>query len=368
MSTPENDWDQDGYAQIDGDCDDCNPTANPAAIEVPTGLNGTRAVPLDEDCDGLIDEPVTTCDDGIALDDTDPLNGARAIELCQQVGTDGTPWGVLSARYTRASGITATPSAEVGIMPAFGPHVAARSGKNMLVLSTGRARAVGQPDAAQTDSYAGWGQGVAPPGFPQDVPGCGGDKSIYDDVALELSLKAPSNAVGYSFEFSFYSFEHPEYVCTSFNDQFIALVQPAPPGSIDGNVSFDNHGSPVSVNIAMFDVCDRTLIDQYAMHCKPANRPAPPNPYCPLGTHQLVGTGFNGEWPVNNPQKNHGGATGWLVTTVPVTGGQEFIIRFTIWDTGDQSLDSTVIIDNFKWIAASDESVDAGTKPVPVPK
>ena len=33
------------------------------------------------------------------------------------------------------------------------------------------------------------------------------------------------------------------------NDQFIALVDPAPKGAINGNISFDSLSNPVSVNV-----------------------------------------------------------------------------------------------------------------------
>jgi hypothetical protein len=32
-----------------------------------------------------------------------------------------------------------------------------------------------------------------------------------------------------------------------------------------------------------------------------------------------------------------------------VVPGQELVIRFAIWDVGDESLDSTVLIDKFGW-------------------
>ena len=107
----------------------------------------------------------------------------------------------------------------------------------------------------------------------------------------------------------------------TFNDQFIALVNPPPVGAINGNISFDSKKNPVSVNIAFFDVCAG----------------------CALGTNELAGTGFDA-W-------NDAGATSWLETQAPVTGGQELSIRFAIWDTGDQAWDSTVLVDSFQWIA-----------------
>jgi hypothetical protein len=181
----------------------------------------------------------------------------------------------------------------------------------MLVMSSGHARTPSQPNACGALTCSLVGAGTPPTGFPQDVPPCSGSPNINDDIALELQLRAPTNAVGYSFDFDFYSFEYPEWVCTSFNDQFIALVTPPPMGAINGNISFDSMTNPVSVNIAFFEVCSR----------------------CPLGTAELSGTGFD-VW-------DDAGATGWLVTQAPGTGGDEVSIRFAIWDTGDSAWDST---------------------------
>ena len=141
-----------------------------------------------------------------------------------------------------------------------------------------------------------------------------------------------SNASGFSYNFDFYSFEYPEWVCTSFNDQYIALVDPPPADSINGNISFDSMNNPVSVNIAFFEVCAG----------------------CNLGEAELQGTGFD-TW-------DDAGATSWLVTTAPVEPMQELTIRFAIWDTGDAAWDSTVLVDNFRWIADGG-TVDVGTEP-----
>ena len=128
----------------------------------------------------------------------------------------------------------------------------------MLVISAGHARVPGQPGACGSNSCMTSGKGTAPPGFPQDNPACPPSKTIDDDVGLQLQIRMPTNATGYSFAFKFYSEEYPYYVCDSYNDQFIALVSPAPMGSINGNISFDSKNNPVSVNLGFFDVCDPT--------------------------------------------------------------------------------------------------------------
>ena len=293
-----------------------------------------EAEPADEDCDNQIDELPVACDDNIDIANTDPLQGASAIDLCQSTTPDGKTWGVLNAQYVRANGGPTSPGLQVGIIDTFGPNVPPRAGARMLGLSSGHARSPTQPNPCGSLTCMTVGPGQAPPNFPQDVPGCLGSQEINDDVALEVEIRTPTNATGYSFDFTFYSFEYPEWVCTSFNDQFIALVDPAPEGSVNGNISFDSQSNPVSVNIAFFEVC----------------------PGCPLGTAELQGTGFD-VW-------DDAGATGWLMTQAPVEGGQIVTIRFAIWDTGDAAWDSTVLVDNFQWIADAG-TVTIGTVPVP---
>ncbi|NIQ11973.1 MAG: hypothetical protein GWO23_21045 [Gammaproteobacteria bacterium] len=137
------------------------------------------------------------------------------------------------------------------------------------------------------------------------------------------------NVNGFSFDFSFYSFEYPEWLCTEFNDQFVVLMDPPPVGTFNGNIAFDSSSNPVSVNSALFEAC------------------VPTQGYpCSRGTAELLGTGFD-SWANGI---GDAGATGWLRTTAPVMPGQEFKIRIVVWDTGDQLTDSTVILDNFQWI------------------
>ena len=323
------DIDGDGYNVCEGDCcetrDQCaSPgSVNPGAIDVPSEEGQPAS---DENCNGMVDEELPLCDTGLNLEDPDARMAAAAIDLCQDASAGG--FGVISAAYTRADGSPFEPNAQHGLQSTFGSNVVPRLGDGMLALSTGHARVPAQPDECNQASCSSNFGGSAPSGFPQDVPNCPGSTNINDDVTLSLNLRAPANATGYSFDFMFYSFEYPEFVCSSFNDQFVAIVTPAPEGSINGNIAFDSMTNPVSVNIAFFDVCEG----------------------CPEGTTDLEGTGFD-SW-------NDAGATRWLRTQAPVQGGSEFTIDFTIWDTGDTALDSTVLIDNFRWLA---EPVDVGT-------
>lgn len=347
------DGDNDGWTKAQGDCNDCDPNVNPDAVEVIGDTSDPEYEPADENCNDEIDEPPPVCDQGLALNDTNPMNGAKAIDLCQEAGS-GTNWGVLGASYVRANGTNfPNPGASVGLMPQFGSNIVPQGGSSMLVLSSGYARPAGHAEACGYASCSTHGSGAAPANFPQNVPSCPVGTTINDDVALEVQIQAPSNATGYSFDFAFLSFEFPQFVCTQWNDQFIALVSPPPMGSINGNISFDANNNPVSVNIALFDHCDPSSISNYS-------GPNPPNPFCPAGTAFLAGTGFD-SW-----DSQGAGATGWLVTTAPIDGGENFTVRWAIWDTSDQAFDSTVVVDNFRWTAEPGTTV--GTDPVPDPR
>jgi hypothetical protein len=318
------DLDGDGFTMCEGDCcettDQCGDPVrvNPNAAEAPTATGG---IPVDDNCDGVVDEAPVPCDGAFAIDDADPSNAARAIGLCNGAF-------VTSAAWTRANGTPAASSLQNGLLADFGTTVTPREGTRLLALSSGYARDANDPSACNDYSCFGSGLGTAPPGFPQDNPLCPPSANINDDVALDLHLRAPANATGYSVDFAFYSFEYPEWVCDLYNDQFIVLVNPPPTGSINGNIAFDANNNPVSVNVAFFTVCAG----------------------CPDGTAALTGTGFD-VW-------NDAGATVWLRSQAPVTPGQELDVRFAIWDTGDAYWDSTVIIDNFQWILEGSPGVE----------
>ncbi len=346
-SGPDEDFDQDGFTFNQGDCNDCDKNVNPSAIEVvitdPDPMTGMVPEPADEDCDGTKDNPeAMLCDTGLPLAPGSAMDAAKAIELCK-VASGPKDWGVVTAKFTGADGSAAGITDQVGVMPKFGNVISARGGDSLFVLASGKARTVGQAGACGTCSCGTGVQGTPPTGFPQDN-GCGTADVIYDDRALELEIRAPSNAVGYGFDFRFFTFEYPDYVCSYVNDQFIALVNPPPTGSLNGNIAFDNMSNPVSVNIAFFDVC---------------NVPGDP---CNANAAEMGNTGFD----VWNCGFNDGyaGGTSWLHTVAPVTGGQTFTIRFAIWDTGDSLLNSTSIIDNWVWVA-NGGTVTVGTNPVP---
>ena len=108
------------------------------------------------------------------------MDAAKAIELCK-TASGPKDWGVVSAKFTKANGSPASVSQQVGVMPKFGNAITPRAGDNLFVISSGKARTVGQSDACNTCTCDDAGpQGSAPSGFPQDN-GCGTSPDIFFD-------------------------------------------------------------------------------------------------------------------------------------------------------------------------------------------
>ncbi len=361
-SGPNDDQDMDGFTPSQGDCNDCDKNVNPKAIEVMTemGEGGSGpGVPVDEDCDGLIDDldpDLAPCDANLAVDGG-PWDAAKAIDLCKVASGPG-DWGVVDARWIMADG-SAPPGGNFdlghGILGGFGPNVNVQKGFRMLGVSSGAAR---QPTDPGYMSPGGFSKGYGcnhPFGFPKESPTCGVAVTggCYDSTGFEVKIRVPSNAQGFSFNFNFFTFEWPGYVCSTFNDFFTAILSPYPAGQTDGNITFDNLGNPVSVNNAFVDVCGCFSGPPCVAGGKTFN--------CSLGTAGLAGTGFGADVAGSDH-----GSTYWLSTQAPVTPGQEITLQFIAYDSGDGILDSTGLVDNFKWIAEPGTQII--TKPIEDPK
>ena len=334
----------------------CKP--DPANFDIPG--NG-----CDDDGDGTVDN-VPTCDTGLsALGGADDF--AKAIGLCNRAsGPDDPNWGVVSATFTRGHASTTAPAdGQHEILPSFGKVIVPREGANLGAMSTGWARAY--DDITATSCAGGsnlidcFKEGVAmqggaptsnaaPAGYPKATGSCSVSNVEYDAVDLKLSIKVPKNALGFSFDFDFWSGEWPDYVCSQFNDSFIAYLQSqAFNGGAPENVAFDSAHNPVSVNNAFFDRC--TLGTQTGCRGTPQILGTST---CSGKIDELTDTGFyaTGQY-CNSEISTGGGATGWLTTQAPAQAGEILTLEFLIWDTGDPKFDSTVLVDHFSWSAAS---------------
>jgi hypothetical protein len=348
---PNIDNDSDGWTGASGDCNDCTAQMNPGAQD----YSGNA---IDEDCNGVDDDNLTECDASLGIDSADGFDGARAIGLCKMASDGG--WGVVSAEYVRADGQPLQGgdgfcggglglAVGRGLLSGFGPAVNPQEGVKLLALSSGTAR---QPSDPGYESVGGcmkdFNPHGAPPGFPKESPSCPGvvTGEPYDSAGLRLTIRTPTNAKSLSFNLNFYTYEFPGYICDTYNDFFVALLSPVPAGQADGNISFDSQGNTISVNAGFLEVC-------YPQMAGGKNFP------CALGAEQLAGTGFD-------EQPNGSAATGWLKTSSPVVNpGEDITMMFAIWDSGDQVLDSTVLIDNFSFEVEEAETV---TEPIDIPE
>lgn len=195
------------------------------------------------------------------------------------------------------------------------PH----AGTTMGVLSTGRAADQNTPGFVSPQPGTNHNITVANP-LIDSVPvpaGCppADYAEVHDVAELRVQLLVPAGKSGFAFDFNFQTAEYPEYVCTQYLDRFLALVETSGPPF---NVAFDSFNVPVTANSEM-------LV----------------GPGLERGESQLFGTGMQG---------NIGGGTDWLTSSVPVTPGQTVTVRLLVHDAGDHTLDSTVLLDNFRWL------------------
>jgi hypothetical protein len=192
------------------------------------------------------------------------------------------------------------------------------------------------------------------------APGCGsgsagGPSLARDSVMLYLRLRAPTNSRAFSFNSYFFSAEYPEFVCSTFNDQFVALVDtptgaPSPIANpIDKNLmTYINGGQkwPIGINVAkgtnLFSVCESQMSNPGCWD------PDVSATSCTLGKAQLTGTGFEASGGCTI-----GGGTFWLTTAGNVIPGDIVELRFSIWDVGDFAFDSLALLDGFQWLPSA---------------
>ncbi|HMR81043.1 MAG TPA: choice-of-anchor L domain-containing protein, partial [Polyangiaceae bacterium] len=187
-------------------------------------------------------------------------------------------------------------------------------------------------------------------------PGCPGPtgNAANDPVMLTFRLRVPTNARSFSFNSFFNSAEFPEYVCTQFNDFYVALVDSgATTNPKDKNLAVyiapNFTRFPVSVNLSfgtnLFAVCDAGQTGCAGGVLGQAS--------CVSGTALLNGTGLDtNTGGCGSPPNNSdllGGGTGWLTTAGNVVPGEVMEVRIAIWDTSDHVFDSLLLLDNWIW-------------------
>jgi hypothetical protein len=365
------DEDGDGWTTCDGDCCDdevfgCIDAhlVNPGAFEVPG--NG-----VDDDCDGVIDEVDPSCDGALASDSTNGFDYAAAMDLCQITNADAPlperTWGVISAELTLANGNGAPLPVQHSIRSSFGDNIGPSGGDSLVILSSGHAAAPGQTNPSHAPFEAGQNLGTSVPA-PQDwIAQNGGEfpasceginptqgTSANDSVMLSLRVRVPTNARSFTSRMFFFTAEYPEWVCSEYNDFFVALIDSdVDSNPADKNIAIYDDGEaqwPVGLNIlktapGLFRVCQSGNVG--------CQGDLPQTQYdCPDGPDLLAGTGFDAidvNNSCNGPNFPVGGGTGWLAMSGNVEPGEVMEIRFAIWDAGGHLFDALVLLDDWRW-------------------
>lgn len=344
------DEDGDGFSVCDGDCcdsaaDGCDDPelVNPGAYDFADGV--------DNDCDGLTDNP-PECSATQKWSGANARQLANAMGVCTPAGPAG--WGLVEATLAQSHGAGTPGAAQRAVALEFGSTVQPVSSSAMAILSTGTAAGLGDPGyeenfQAGTSSTGPADYLAAHGGSLPDVADCsvGSPPSIHDSVMLRLTLRAPVNARGLQVDYRYFSLEYPTWLCTQFNDFFLMLVDSTASGlPADGNIARDPVGNPITVNSDVITTCqptsctdtcsgERSCVDQICEGDRGA---------CPHGDGALAAV---------NENLDEAGATSWLRSTTPVVGGETLTVEFHIWDTGDEIMESWVLLDSLRWLESA---------------
>ena len=376
------DRDGDGLTTCGGDCCDSTECGKPELVNL--GSFDAPGNNFDDDCNGMVDDTLLLCDQGLASNTTNALDFAKAIDICQTSTEQDSKWGVISGSLSRTNGMGTPDPRGHAVRPRFGTGLLPQGGVSLAILSTGAAAGKGDQNPAYT-SFAGYthvgdqacptflgstasGRSCAP--YPADflganngvlpnAPGCEPPSTATlanDPVMLTLRIRVPSNAKSFKLSSNFFSAEFPEYTCSPFNDFFVVLLDSTyagtPANPTDKNLAFylppgSADQVPVGVNLAFGNTGLFTQCVNGETGCSTSE---PGSIATCTSTAHLTGTGFDDPSPGDCATSSLvGGATGWLVTSGNVTPGEIITLRIAIWDTSDHILDSLAVIDGFQW-------------------
>lgn len=331
-------------------------------------LDSTSAPPLDDtgprpECEAP--KGHTVCDEGTDVFQTIGLG-------CPSVGDDHTP--VISPAF-----VSADPRASSSVRIYGNEIFSAREGSRLLVLTTG---VLPEPDGEDRIDVP-FGQTRLPPdagnnGNPDDqtlplpirpVSGshsapfvdCDGHGDCsetlpaafdraHDLLYLSFSVEVPNGTFGYQVDLAWFSAEFPRLVDEPGNDLFVWWQSS---DAFTGNVTTFG-GAPMSA----------TGLQPYITD--PSTQAATGN------VTALVDTGYEGSisgrctfsWGTYSDCPN-GATTGWMTLEAPVQPGETVQIVVALFDQGDANLDTTVLLDNWRWSCGGcDPATTCGLRPL----
>lgn len=356
------DCDGDGFSSAQ-DCNDHDPNVNPNAYDFPG--NG-----VDDDCDGTIDNAVTSCETVPQTAPGSPTDFARAVDLCAQPHYDPllqAAWGEVQGYGGQTIWTSGTRTSQVNIVSSFGDN-APRRGKTMIGLASGIWN-VADPRNDPPLDPTGFQLDNACADIPLTTADCeilsngapAGGVNVEDWAELTVWVRAPSNAHAIAIDYSFFSTEFNQYWGGALNDAFLVLVSSKDFHGDD--VAKLANGNGITVNSGLFQLCPpppgpSTLSsDKSSALAACVNVAGDPNQNV-FGS--LKGTYYDGASvaPYDGTAKSfdgthtylYGGGTGWITTSFPVTPGDSIQIRIAVFDVFDGLRDSAVLVDAIRWL------------------
>jgi hypothetical protein len=292
-----------------GDCYDGSEAVNPGMLEDPS--DGA-----DNNCDGQVDEAIQ-CPGQCTGNTVDAY--LCALEMCFGPA-------IISANFFSPTGDNISSAwAAVSHFGNPGNDLAPFGGNSYGLLATGPA--TGTSHSSDLSGGGGTSDPYSSDGY-----------TTHDNVEFKVVMKAPTNALGFSIDYIFFSEEYEEYIGSSFNDKFyIVLKAPQTTGNQNKVINTTSCSSPNSY----YD-----FIENGEKKCYIAINTAFSEPCGNVQTN-ISGTGYE----CGPPDSAHGSSTGWLVTSHEIKGGEQFELTFHIHDTSDGIFDSEVILDNFHWLS-----------------
>jgi hypothetical protein len=230
-----------------------------------------------------------------------PQNPAAAITAEELMAAMGLPADDCS--FLGSSGLPAQVDAvdQLGVLTP-------RQGDEMAVFASGHASSLA---SCVDDELYLWGDE--------------GGLMLYDLIEVRFRCHVPDGASSLSFDLQFLTREYPVHLGAPAADAMrVELASLA----YDGDIVLDPDGEPIDVNSQLLTVTNQVALE---------------------------GTGFD--------CGAYGAATGWLRTIAPVVPDETIELTWTLYDVGDGTLDSAVLVEGF---AFGDAELDQPTTGVPV--
>jgi hypothetical protein len=165
----------------------------------------------------------------------------------------------------------------------YGLNVSPQAGNTMAGLSSETIRDLSDPGFVAPNPGTDLGSVDSPPAHYLATHGgvlptngscegaCPTGSDVRDSVNLRLTVRVPTNAVGFSYKYRYFSAEYGG-ACSLYNDFHLTQLSSSAAGIPNNkNITFDSQGNPTSVNNLFWETC------------------TPERPYLPLGHYRPAG-------------------------------------------------------------------------------